>query len=72
MEKFWLISIPIFILFTFLLWKISIKYYKQENSEKMWKLWGLRTAYWEGVILISGFLTFLVLIILKWTDLMPI
>ncbi len=72
MTKFWITGIALFIIFTFIIAKLSIKHYKEENGEKMWKQFGIRTRYWQVVVLVSLILTFLVLFILKWTSILTI
>jgi hypothetical protein len=66
MVKLSIIAVVIFLILTLLTVKFTLKKYKKENSEKMWRLWGMRTMYWQGVILISTVLTFLIMILLKW------
>ena len=36
-----------------------------ESNKKLWKIWGIRTAYWEGVIVVSGLGTALICYLLK-------
>ncbi|MDO7170596.1 hypothetical protein [Mariniflexile sp. AS56] len=69
MEKIWLavIAASLFLLSIFLFWRITARFRKKEYSEKMWKLWGTRTFYWEGAIYISTGVTVLIMFILKWT-----
>ena len=70
MEKSWLIGITIliFLIVLFFYWKFTVGPYKRANSEKMRKLWGIRTFYWEGLIYGSTGITILILFILKWTN----
>jgi len=70
MEKNWLIGITIliFLIVLFFYWKFTVGPYKRANSEKMRKLWGKRTFYWEGLIYGSTGITILILFILKWTN----
>ena len=69
MEKSWLIGILILIFLTVLFFyrKFTFGSYKKSNSEKMRKLWGMRTYYWEGLIYGSTGITILILFVLKWT-----
>jgi hypothetical protein len=67
MVKLSIIAVVIFLILTLLTVKFTLKKYKKENSEKMWRLWGMRTMYWQAVILISTVLTFLIMILLKWS-----
>lgn len=70
MNKVWLIAIAItlFIIVISLFWRITASFRKKEYSQKMWKLWGVRTFYWEGAIYISTGITILIMFILKWTN----
>ena len=47
----------VFILTVYLLYKKTYKYYKSKNNNKLWKLWGLQTSYWEGIIIVSSLIT---------------
>jgi len=68
MEKIWIIAISLFLIITFLFWRITIGHFKKEYDKKMWKLWGTKTFYWQGVILVSGGVTILMLFLLKWAN----
>jgi hypothetical protein len=70
MEKFWLIVIILFLINLFLFWRITARHRKKEYGQKMWKLWGARTFYWEGAIYISTWTTILILFILKWANIL--
>ncbi|MBP1840791.1 hypothetical protein [Formosa algae] len=61
------ITILVFLIVLFFYWKLTVGRYKSENSERMRKLWGKRTYYWEGLIYGSTFITFLIMCILRWT-----
>lgn len=60
----------IFLVITLLTVKLSWESYRKENSERMWKLWGMRTMYWQGVIIISSGLTILTMLLLKWSNIL--
>lgn len=70
MEKFWITAIILFAIVLFIFWKVTIDDYKKEYSEKMWKVWGTRTFYWQGAVIISGGITFFILVLLKWGNIM--
>ena len=72
MREFWITGIALFMIFTFLIAKLSLKHYKKENGDKMWKQFGIRTRYWQVVVLGSLALTFLVLFLLKWTNILTL
>ena len=61
------IAVPILIMciITFLLAKLPKEYAVDESNKKLWKLWGIRTAYWEGVIIVSGLVAALICYLLK-------
>ena len=65
MTGFWVGTSLLFCAIIFLLAKLPLKYYEDETSEHLWKLWGIRTSYWEGIVVISGLLTSLIIYILK-------
>jgi hypothetical protein len=66
MEKILIIALSLFLVITFLFWRITIDHFKKEYDKRMWKLWGMRTFYWQGAILVSSVLTVLILFLLKW------
>lgn len=70
MEKVWMISIAIslFIIITFLFWKILNVYYKDEFGKKMWKLGGARFYFWQSAIFVGTAGTFLIMHLLKWAN----
>ena len=69
MISFWTITVLLFLIVTPIVVLFSFQYVKQQDSE-MWKLWGTRIAYWEGVMVVSGILVFLVMVMLKVSDIM--
>ena len=68
MENTWLIviAILIFLVNTFLYWKLTHGYAMNETGKKMWSQWTTRTFYWTGALWFSGGATVLVLLLLKW------
>ncbi len=67
MEKTWLIliAILIFLINTFIFWRVTRGYAMKETGEKMWNQWTTRTFYWTGALWYSGGATVLVLILLE-------
>ena len=65
-----LIAVSLFIVITFILWRLSIGRFKKEYGPKRRKLWGQRTFYWESLIGISTGITFLIMFFLKWTNIL--
>jgi len=68
MEKIWiiLIAISLFLIITFLYWKLTNSYAEKEYGKKMFKQWGTKTFYWTGALFISGGITVFVIYLLKW------
>ena len=66
MIQIWIIAISLFLIITFLYWKITNGYFKNKvYGKKMFKQWGTRSFYWQGAILISGGLTIITMFLLK-------
>ncbi|TVZ28103.1 hypothetical protein JM83_3203 [Gillisia sp. Hel_I_86] len=61
-------AISIFIITTFLCWKILSNYNKKQLGKKMSKQWNSKLYLWQGVIFSSTGLTFLIIFLLKWTE----
>ncbi|MGP1992576.1 hypothetical protein D9V96_011890 [Zobellia laminariae] len=61
MENIWIIAVSLLFIVTFLFWKVTSGYFKKEYGEKLWKQWGTRLFYWQGVIYTSTGITFLTL-----------
>lgn len=68
MLKFWIITIAILAVFTAILGKLSFGHYRRMNSDKMWKEQGMRTRYWQGVVIMSFGLTVLTIFLLRWAN----
>ena len=65
MKPIFLTSILIFLINLYIVYKYSYNYYRKNTKEKMWKLWGMKTVYWEGVVIVSSGLTAIVLLLIK-------
>ena len=61
-----IIAISIFLIITFLYYKMTSGYAEKEYGKNMWKQWGTRTFYWTGALFVSGGVTVLVIYILKY------
>ncbi len=72
MEAIYILAISLFIVSTFLVYKLSIVKYREEYSEREWKLRGGRLYYWQGAVYISGFITVLIMLLLKALNLLPV
>lgn len=66
MESIGIITIVLFIVIIFIVWKVTIEDHRKAYSKKMWTHWGVKAYYWQGVIIISSGITFLALILLRW------
>jgi hypothetical protein len=71
MGKIWviLISISIFLIITLIYWRFTRGYIKKVYGNN-WKIWGARTFYWQDAIFICTGITFLILVLLKWTNIL--
>jgi len=69
MGKIWiiLIAISIFLIITLIYWRITRGSIKKKYG-KNWKIWGARTFYWQEAIYICTAITFLILFLLKWAN----
>ncbi|SFS73210.1 hypothetical protein SAMN04487906_1471 [Zhouia amylolytica] len=66
MGNIWIIAIPLFLIITFLFWRFTHTYFKNEvYGEKMWKKFGSKAIYWQGTLFVSGGITSLILYLLK-------
>ena len=68
MEKFWLVAVSLFVLITLLVWRITRKRFKREHGKKAWKNWTTQTYYWQSAIYLSTGITFFILLLLKWSN----
>ncbi len=69
MEKIWVIviAVSIFLIITLIYWELTRGTIKTKYG-KIWKKWGARTFYWQDAIYIITGITFLILVILKLTN----
>lgn len=72
MEKTWIITIAvaIFLVINFLFYKLLNVYYKNEFGKKRWELGGLKVFFWQGSVFVSAAGTFLIICLLKWSNVM--
>ncbi len=68
MEKIWIIiiAISIFIITTIIYFKVTRRLIKKKSGHNT--KWGARMVYWQDTIYICTGITFLALVILKWTN----
>lgn len=67
MIKFWLITILIFIVSTYILAKLTLKSNREETGERIWRFGYGRSTYWRILTLCSIGITIGVIFILHWT-----
>ncbi len=70
MIKFWALAITLFLTIAFLFWRLTSGHFKKEYGEKLWKQWGTRLFYWQGVVYTSTAITILVLFLLQWATIL--
>ena len=61
-----LIALLIFLIYTFLFWRLTSGDTKEEYGTKMWKHWPTRLYYWQAAILYSAGFTIITMFLLKW------
>lgn len=67
MIKFWSITIFIFFVSTFILAKFTLKSYRNETGERIWRYGYGRSTYWRVLTLCSIVITIVAMFILYWT-----
>lgn len=70
MEKIWIISlaIAIFLIINFIHYKSLSGYVRKEFGKKWLKVWGNKVYFWQSSIFVSTGGTFLIMYILKWSN----
>lgn len=61
------IAIGIFLVLSFVLIKLTYKYFKNKSGAKAWKIDGSRSGYFRITLLVSLLLTAMLMLILKNT-----
>ncbi len=74
MSNIWIIIIAlgIFLLFIFLFYLVTHRYVKKEYGMKTWKQWPSQLSYWQAAILYSTGFTVVVMLLLKWSNVLTI
>lgn len=72
MGKSWIIglAILIFIVITFLYWKLTNAYGEKEYGKKIWANWGTKMYYWTGALMVSGGITVGIIYLLNSTNIL--
>ena len=55
MNDFWVLSIPLCIIVTAVIAKLTLKKFKGESNEAEWRYWNGRSTYWQLVGLCSNY-----------------
>ncbi|TDW51430.1 hypothetical protein EV144_101105 [Flavobacterium sp. 270] len=66
MIKFWLITILIFIISTYILAKLTLKSNREEAGERIWRFGYGRSTYWRILTLCSIGITIALLLVFYW------
>ncbi|MFD1096140.1 hypothetical protein [Salegentibacter chungangensis] len=63
-----IIAVSVFLMSFFIYWKVMRYYSKKELGEKMYNQWNARLYFWQGAIFTSTGITFLIMFLLKWAN----
>ncbi len=66
MIKFWLITILIFTFSTYVLARLTLKSYRQEAGERIWRYGNGRSTYWRILTWCSIAITIVVMLVFYW------
>lgn len=66
MIKFWLITISIFILSTYILAKVTLKSNRVQTGERIWRYGNGRSVYWRLLTLCSIAITMALIFVFYW------
>jgi len=61
-----IVALLLFLAITVVLWLVTKGPMIEEYGIKMWKQGASRLAYWQGIIYMSFGLTFILLLVLRW------
>ncbi len=62
MKIIYIFGIMVFLVSMGVLTKFTYKEFKEKIGERIWKFWDGRTTYWSLLIVISGFITFFLML----------
>ncbi len=63
-----IIAIVIFLITNFLFWKLTHVHFQNEYGKKLFNNWVTKTYYWQGSIFVSTGITALIILLLKWIE----
>lgn len=67
MIKFWIITLLIFTVSTYILSKLTLKENRKETGEQVWRYGYGRSTYWRILCLCSIVITIVILFIMYWS-----
>lgn len=70
---FWIGIAVLYCIIVFFVHKLFYKDVRgdEQSNKRLWKIWGIQTAYWEGALLVSLGIIAVILFIIKWANLLP-
>ena len=73
MSFFWIGIAILYCIIILILHKLFYKEVRGDNqsNKRLWKIWGIQTAYWQGLLLVALGILAVILIIAKWANLLP-
>lgn len=72
METNYIMARTTFALAALIVCRMTIKSFRKEIGKKQRKLWGQHVFYWQDVVFFSTGITFLVLVVLKWANVLTV
>ena len=68
MGSIWIIviAIVVFLIMSFLFYKIMKGYVREEFGKKWLTIWGNKVYFWQSLIFMGGAGTVLIMLLLKW------
>jgi len=69
MESISIIAISLFLISSFVFYRLTLNYCENEYAHKKWAVWQERMYHWQGVFFLSSGFTILALFALKWSNL---
>jgi hypothetical protein len=73
MTLFWIGTVVLYCIIVFLVHKLFYKEVRgdEQLNKKLWKIWGIKTAYWQGALLVALAIMAVLLLIAKWANILP-
>lgn len=64
------LAIVVFAVITLGIVKLTLKHYRQSNSEVMWKQYGMRSRYFQGAVIAGFIATYIIFTVLRWAGIL--